>query len=383
MRSNAYVCSILLGAAMIASASGSAAQPSTPALEVESEQARFRLVEVARGLEYPWSVAFLPGGDILVAEQPGRLRIIRRGALLARPVAGLPEVYYEADAGLMDVAVAPDFARTRTVFLSYSAGDVAQNRLEVFRARLVGDALVDGEVVFRALRDKKGHGPLGGRILPLPDGTLLVSVGDGYDVKEVAQDLGTHLGSIIRIDADGRAPADNPFIGDDNALPEIFTYGHRTPQGLARRAADGAVWTHEHGPKGGDEINILKPGANYGWPLATYGRNYDGTPVSAHFHVEGTEPPAFYWLPSTAPSGMAFYEGLKFPEWRDDLFIGALAGRRLHRLEIDGDRVQHVEDLLVEFGERIRDVRVGPDGFIYLVTDEEEGRVLRIEPAAR
>lgn len=372
---------VLLGAAAHGAA-GQGAAGAAPILTEETEQARIQVVEAASGLEFPWSAAFAPGGDILVTELPGRLRIIRNGALLPAPVAGLPgDIYYEADAGLMDVVLDPDFRRNRTLYLSYAAGDVTANRLEVLRARMIGDRLIDTKVIFRAVKDKKGHGPLGGRLLFLPDGALMVSVGDGYDVREEAQNLDSHLGSFVRIRTDGAPVPDNPLVGKDNARPEIYSWGHRTPQGLALRPATQEVWSHEHGPKGGDEVNIIKPGVNYGWPLATYGVAYDGSIISEHTEIAGTRQPVYYWTPSIAPSGMAFYEGEAFPGWKDDLLIGALAGQHLHRLELDGDRVQDGEAMLQDLAARIRDVRVGPDGLVYLLTDDLDGRLLRVEPA--
>lgn len=372
--------------AFMLQAAGFTAATAEPILTEQTEQARVQVVEIASGLEFPWSAAFAPGGDILVTELPGRLRVIRNGALLPAPVPGLPtDIYYEADAGLMDVVLDPDFRRNRTLYLSYAAGDVTANRLEVLRARMIGDRLVDTAVIFRAAQDKKGHGPLGGRLLFLPDGALLVSVGDGYDVREEAQNLDSHLGSFVRTSTDGAPVPDNPFAapgaGDAKGRPEIFSWGHRTPQGLALRPATQEVWSHEHGPKGGDEVNIIKAGVNYGWPLATYGVAYDGSIISEHTEVAGTQQPVYYWLPSIAPSGMAFYDGEAFPHWKDDLLIGALAGQHLHRLELDGDRVQHGEAMLEDLAARIRDVRVGPDGLVYLLTDDLDGRLLRVEPA--
>ncbi len=352
-----------------------------PLMTENTEQETIQVVEIASGFEYPWSIAFAPGGDILVTELPGRLRIVRNGALLANPVRGLPDdIYYEADAGLMDVVLDPEYRKNRTIYLSYAAGNVDANGLRVMRARLIGNDLVDQIVIFEAVQAKKGHGPLGGRLLFLPDGALLISVGDGYDAREEAQNLNSHLGSFIRITKDGAALDDNPFARRGEGLAEIYSWGHRTPQGVTLRPGTEEVWSHEHGPKGGDELNLIKPGVNYGWPIATYGVGYDGVAISEYTEITDTEQPVYYWLPSIAPSGMTFYDGGVFPNWKDDLFVGALGGQHLHRLELDGDRVQHGEQMLEELGARIRDVRAGPDGLIYLVTDELDGRLLRIEP---
>ena len=242
--------------------------------------------------------------------------------------------------------------------------------------------LTDVETIFVAAPKTGGRAHYGSRLLFAPDGSLYVTLGDRYSHRKEAQNPGTHLGSVIRITDSGGVPADNPFVGRSDARPEVFTYGHRNVQGMALHPRTGAVWTHEHGPRGGDEVNILKPGANYGWPAVTHGVDYSGAVISDRSEAPGMEPPLVYWVPSIAPSGMAFYSGDAFPEWQGDLFVGALAGAHLRRLELDGDRVTAQEELLVDLNERIRDVRSGPDGFLYLLTDASDGRLLRLVPAS-
>lgn len=342
---------------------------------------KFRLAEVAGGLSNPWSLAFLPGGDMLVTERPGRLRLIRAGRLEREPVAGAPKVAARSQGGLLDVAVHPDFARNRLVYLSYAADGEGGAGTEVMRARLGENGLEEGKVIFRADPKTGGGNHYGSRLLFAPDGTLYISTGDRYSYRDRAQTLDSHLGKIVRVKDDGSVPDDNPFKGKADARPEIFSYGHRNTQGLALRPGTSQIWQHEHGPRGGDELNLLKPGANYGWPKITYGVDYSGAIISDRKEAPGMEQPAVYWVPSIGPSGMAFYEGDKIPAWKGDLFVGALALTHLRRLRLDGDRVTEQEVLLEDLGERIRDVRSGPDGFLYIVTDStRNGRVLRLEP---
>ena len=353
-----------------------AAAAVAPALEVET---------LASGLKFPWSMAFAPGGDILIIEKAGGLRVFRNGALVADPVAGLPDdVMVNADSGRHDVALDPDFATTRRVFIAYAGGDEDANRMSVWRARLEGDRLVDGEVIFRASPDKKDPSHPGGRIAFMADKTFLLSVGDGYDYRNEAQNLSSHLGKILRLDRNGKAPADNPFVGRAGALPEIWTYGHRNPQGLAIDPETGVVWEHEHGPRGGDEINRLTAGANYGWPLTTNGIDYDGTLVSERAHAQGVTSPLIVWAPSIAPSGLAIYRGAEFADWNGHFLVGGLASKSLIRAQIinEGRSIQESERLLGDLGARIRDVRVGPDGSLYVLTDEAEGRLLRFRKGA-
>ena len=336
---------------------------------------------LATGLKFPWSMAFLPGGDMLIVEKAGGLRIFRNGALLPDPVSGLPAgVLVNSDSGLHDVALDPDFESNRRVFIAYAEGDEDANHLAIWRARLEGARLVGGEKIFQTSPDKAGHSHPGGRIAFLADKTLLVSVGDGYDYRGEAQNLSSDLGKILRLDRNGKAPADNPFFGRSDARPEIWTYGHRNPQGLVIDSETGVVWEHEHGPRGGDEINRLVAGANYGWPLTTNGIDYDGTLVSEHAHAAGISSPLIIWAPSIAPSGLAVYRGSEFPDWNGHFLAGALAAKRLVRAQLinDGRTISESARLLENIDARIRDVRVGPDGLVYVLTDEPDGRLIRL-----
>lgn len=351
-----------------------AADPTAPVPTMKVET-------LATGLKFPWSMAFLPGGDLLIVEKAGGLRIFRNGELRPNPVEGLPhDVMVNADSGLHDIALDPDFAATRTVFIAFASGDEDANRLAVWRARLDGDRLADGRVIFSASPDKKDPSHPGGRIQFLPDKTFLLSVGDGYDYRDAAQDLSSHLGKILRLDRDGKAPSDNPFVRRDGARPEIWTYGHRNPQGLAIDPETGVVWEHEHGPRGGDEINRLTAGANYGWPVTTNGIDYDGTLIAMAAHADDVASPLIVWTPSIGPSGLAIYRGEEFVDWNGHFLVGGLASKSLVRSQLDNDgrSIDEVERLLADFGARLRDVRVGPDGFIYVLTDEANGRLVRL-----
>ena len=347
----------------------------------DSEKVRFRVVTLVRGLDHPWGITFLPGGDMLVTERPGRLLRVDGRALEKRPVRGLPPIAAVGQGGLLDVALHPGFDTNGLVYLSLAgAGDDGVGT-EVARGRLVDDALEDVEIIFRALPKSGGGRHFGSRLLFDTDGRLLITLGDRGD-RPRAQDLGDHAGSIIRVEDDGGMPADNPFTETAGAKPEIYTYGNRNVQGIALDPESGRVWAHEHGPQGGDEVNILAPGRNYGWPIITYGRNYViGTKIGEGTHKEGMEQPIHQWTPSIAPSGMAVYTGDKFPRWRGNLLVGALKFRLLARLEVQEGRIVHEERLLEDVLGRIRDVRTGPDGYIYLLTDQGDGVLARLEPA--
>ncbi len=345
-----------------------------------------QLERVTGGLQRPWSLAFLPGGDLLVTEKYRGLRVVRDGALLPGAIAGgPPDVFAEADSGLLDIALDPGFAENRLLYLSFAEGNETANRTAIWRARYQDGRLQDGRVIFRAKPDKAGPGHPGGRLLFLPDGTLLLTVGDGFDYKAAAQDPGSHLGKVLRLTRDGMAPPDNPFVGREGALPEIWTLGHRNPQGLALDPATGTAWAHEHGPRGGDEINRLRAGANYGWPAVTHGIDYDGTLISDRAFAPGFERAAFFWAPSIAPSGLAVYHGAAFPGWDGKLLVGALAAKSVSRMRFDPKVNFFVEEerMFRAYDKRIRDLRVGPDGFIYVLTDEDSGELLRIVPAGK
>jgi glucose/arabinose dehydrogenase len=347
------------------------------------DAAPFRVMTVADGLEHPWSLAFLPDGRMLVTERPGRLRLISAdGRLDPRPLAGVPKVAAVGQGGLLDVALHPQFARNGWIYLSYAAQGEGGYGTEVLRARLDGHALRDARVIFSMRPKTTTSHHFGSRLVFDRQGYLYITLGDRGEMAR-AQRLDDHAGSVIRVHDDGRVPADNPFVAVPGALPEKFTLGNRNVQGAALHPRTGEVWMHEHGPQGGDEINIVRAGTNYGWPVITYGRNYvTGTRIGEGTEKPGMAQPLWHWTPSIAPSGMAFYEGDKFPAWRGNLFVGALRDELLVRLELDGDRVVREERLLEKQIGRIRDVRAGPDGFLYLLTDEARGRLARLEPAA-
>ncbi len=331
---------------------------------------------VAEGLEQPWSLAFLPDGDMLVTELPGRLRRVSPDGTLGEPISGVPETFYKSQGGFFDVLLHPGFEDNALVYLSYAEGPAKGNTLAVGRGRLEGDGLRGFEVIFRVspLKDTPVH--YGGRMVWLGDGTLLVTTGDGFDYRERAQDLSNQMGKTVRMTDTGEVPADNPFVGRDGADPYVYTYGHRNPQGLVYDAENDRVYLHEHGPKGGDELNLLVAGRNYGWPAITYGKDYSGALISPFTEAPGMEQPLVHWTPSIAPSGMALYTGDEFPEWRGQVFVGGLVEKAVRRVELRGSKVVGQEVVFGEIGERIRDVRVGTDGLLYLLTGQDDGRLL-------
>jgi glucose/arabinose dehydrogenase len=336
---------------------------------------------VASGLVHPWSLAFLADGRMLVTERPGRLRYVDAKGALSEPISGVPGVYAQRQGGLLDVVLDPDFAANSTIYLSYAEpGDGDTNGTAVARAKLDGLQLTDVKVIFRQQpKIASGH-HFGSRLVFARDGRLFVTLGERNKERDSAQDLGTHIGKIVRIEKDGAVPADNPFNGRKGARPEIWSYGHRNIQGAALHPETGKLWTHEHGPRGGDEINVAEPGRNYGWPVITFGREYHGPAIGEGTAKEGMEQPLHYWVPSIAPSGMAFHSGNAYPAWKGQLFVGALAAKQLVRLELDPDGGVRAEERIT-IGERVRDVREGPDGALYLLTDEDAGRLLRVVPA--
>jgi glucose/arabinose dehydrogenase len=344
-----------------------------------AEATPYRIETVVDGLAYPWSLAFLPGGELLITERGGTLKRwhTERGLV---PVSGVPPVYASGQAGLFDVLLAPDFVESGTLFLAYACGTGDANHLCVSSAVLAGNALINPQEVFRAQPAKSGNAHYGGRLAWYGDGSLIISLGDGFDYREQAQRLDSHLGKIVRIWPDGSIPDDNPFLGRDHALPEIFSLGHRNVQGLLYDRETGRLLAHEHGPRGGDEINHIRPGQNYGWPIATHGKDYTGALVSPFSQVEGTEAPMIHWTPSIAPSGFALYRGHQFPEWQGHMFVGALADQSVHRVAFEDGHASVRERLLSRHGERIRDVRSGPDGALYLLTDGDPGQVIRLLP---
>jgi glucose/arabinose dehydrogenase len=343
-----------------------------------------RLVKVVEGLEYPWGLAFLPDGRILVTERPGRLRIVGKdGKLAPQAVAGLPQVAVHGQGGLLDVALHPRFTQNDLVYLSYAARGEGGISTEVARGRLSANRLENVEVIFRQQPKSSSGRHFGSRLVFDREGYLYITLGDRGEMER-AQKADDHAGSVIRLHDDGRVPADNPFVGKPGWKPEKYTLGNRNIQGAALHPRTGQLWTHEHGPQGGDEVNVIRAGVNYGWPVITYGVNYGiGTKIGEGTHKPGMAQPLHYWVPSIAPSGMAFYTGDRFPAWRGDLFVGALRDQVLVRLKLDGDKIVNEERMLKNVLGRIRDVRSGPDGYLYLLTDESNGVLTRIEPAGQ
>jgi glucose/arabinose dehydrogenase len=345
----------------------------------------YRIETVATGLVHPWSLAFLPGGRLLVTERPGRLRLIEPGPdgqprLRSEPVAGVPPVLARGQAGLFDVVLDPDFANNRRLLLSLAHGTPEANHLRVVRAEFDGRQLLAVQAIFTSAPAKSDTQHFGGRMAWLADGTLLFGMGDGNLERTDAQRLHTHLGKLMRINADGSVPGDNPFVKRAGALPEIYSFGHRNPQGVV--VVDGVPYAHEHGARGGDELNRIQPGANYGWPITTGGVDYTYARVTPYRSLPGIEPPLVEWTPSIAPAGMAWYDGALFPAWRGSLLVAALVERSVRRVPLVRGVPGPQELLFQEVGERIRDVRAGPDGAIYLLTDSPNGRVLRVLPTA-
>jgi glucose/arabinose dehydrogenase len=350
----------------------------------------YRVVPVATGLQNPWGIAFLPGGDILVTEKAGRLRIVREGRLLPDAVPGVPEVLAQGQGGLMDVQPHPDFATNRLIYITYSKPytDLEGARTVLIRGTFQNDALTNIDELFSAQAVGRGH--YGSRIAFDGNGYVFITAGDrqapsrGDLYAHPSQDLSNHHGVVVRLHDDGRVPADNPFIGTAGALGEIWSYGHRNPQGLAFHPMTGDLWANEHGPQGGDELNVVLPGRNYGWPVIGYGVNYgSGTTIHEGTLKEGMESPKHFWVPSIATSGLMIYTGDQFPAWRGNIFVGGLGGEQLARLTIDGQTVLNEETLFQRMG-RVRDVRQGPDGYVYLAIDDRRGGatgIVRLEPA--
>ena len=366
----------LIGLALTLSLPGLAALPAQAA-------ATYRVDTVVAGLVHPWSLAFLPDGRLLVTERPGRLRVIEPGAdgrlaLRPAPVAGVPAVLARGQAGLFDVLLHPGFAGNGLLYLSFAHGTPHANHLRVVRARFDGARLLDVQPVFTSQPAKAEAQHFGGRMAWLPDGTLVLGMGDGNLERTDAQRLHTHLGKLLRINADGSVPSDNPFVQRVGARPEIWSLGHRNPQGLV--VVGSALYEHEHGSRGGDELNRITPGANYGWPVTTGGVDYTYARITPYRSLPGMAPPLLEWTPSVAPAGLAWYDGALFPAWRGSLLVANLKERSVRRVPMPGGVPATQELLFQELGERLRDVRAGPDGAVYLLTDNPQGRVLRVLP---
>jgi glucose/arabinose dehydrogenase len=382
---------VVLGTLSISSSAqqGGRNSPPLPALPQTFETAiqRIRVSAIATGLANPWSLAFLPNGDILVTERAGRLRIVRNGALDSQPISGVPAVKSTVLGGLHDIALHPKFAENGLIYLAYAkALDANLSTTALARGRLKGNALEDVKEIFVANTRSSSATNFGGRIAFDRQGMLYLTIGERQE-QERAQKTDDHGGKVVRLRDDGSVPPDNPFVGKAGYSPEIFTLGHRSPQGLAMHPETGLLWENEHGPLGGDEVNVLLPGRNYGWPLVTFGTNYDGTKISDSTWRADLEAPLMYWIPSIAISGITFYTADRFPNWKGNAFVGAMFQGRtrgtghIQRITFEQGRPIQREPILTDLHQRIRDVRQGPDGLLYALTDENPGVLLKIEPA--
>lgn len=337
----------------------------------------YQLETVAEGLDNPWSITFLPGGDYLVALKVGEVRRISRSGEVGEAIANAPATYYAAQGGYFDVVLDPNYNTNQIVYLSYAGGTPEANGTTVMKARLDGNSFEDAETIFSATPKKDTPQHYGGKIAFLPDNTMLLTTGDGFEYREAAQDKQNQMGKVLRLNLDGSVPSDNPFASDDSGNPFVYSYGHRNPQGLVV-TTDGTIYMHEHGPKGGDEVNLIAAGANYGWPAVTYGENYSGAYVSPLKQAPGIQEPEHWWTPSIAPSGLVYYSGDMFPEWKGNLLVGALVDQEIRMLTLEDGKVSSESTLLAEIGERVRDIRQGPNGELYVITDGEQGKVIRV-----
>lgn len=353
------------------------------AQEVETERHTLSLETISEGLNHPWGIAFLPSGDMLVTERSGTLNIITQEGQKT-PIQGTPEVVAKSQGGLLDVNIDPDYADNGWVYISYSEKDPKGgngNSTAVMRGKIDGDKWTQGEVIFRQAPKYESNAHFGSRLVFSPEGHLFITLGERYSRMQDAQTLDNHHGKIVRIWPDGSIPKDNPFVGNDDALDEIWSYGHRNVQGAAIHPDTGELWTIEHGPQGGDEVNIPKAGKNYGWPTITYGEDYGGGEIGIGTHKEGMEQPFYYWLPSIATAGSIFYTGDKFPKWKGDLLVTALRGQTIARLDLEEGRVLHEERMLEDATSfRIRDIEQGPEGFLYILTDADSGQLIKLSP---
>lgn len=382
--------SLLLLGGIPACASSPVISEATPATDVAIAPG-WQKTTVLAGLEHPWGLAWLPDGALLITERPGRLRIARDGELDPTPIAGLPPIFAAGQGGLLDVAVHPQFAENQWIYLTYSHGTNDANRTRVGRARLVNNRLEDWQVIFEVSQAKSGTQHFGSRLLWLPDGTLLVAIGDGGNppvtlegdlIRKQSQNLQSHLGKIVRLRDDGSIPPDNPFVNQANADPAIWSYGHRNIQGITRNPQTGRIWVSEHGARGGDELNLVQAGKNYGWPTVSHSREYStGEPVAEQTSLPGMVDPQLIWQRAIAPSGLALYTGDRFPQWRGNLFAGGLVSRDIRRIELNAAGEVVTQESL-PIGSRVRDVRQGPDGLLYVLTDESNGQLLRLEPTS-
>ena len=376
-------------ALLIAGATCALAKPLMTTGDVPAERG-FRAVTLIEDLEHPWSMAWLPSGDLLITERPGRLRLVRDGRLVDEPIEGIPQVFASGQGGLLDVSVHPRFDETRKVFFTYAHGTSQANRTRVASARLNGNRLENWQVIFEVGVEKSGTQHFGSRLLWLPDGTLLVSIGDGGNppvrlggdwIRNQAQKRNSHLGKMLRLNEDGSIPTDNPFLNDSAAEPAIWSYGHRNIQGLAFDPVRNLIWASEHGALGGDELNRLEAGKNYGWPAVTFSREYtDGSKISPDTSKPGLVDPELVWMNAIAPSGLVVYNGKQFPDWQGDLLAGGLRSGDIRHIELDRSG-NVVGQNAIRIGQRVRDVRLGPDGMLYVLTDQSNGSLIRLEPA--
>lgn len=358
---------------------------SAAATVVETERHQVQLNTIAEGLEFPWGMAFLPDGSLLVTERGGKLRHLTLNGDISAPLAGVPKVVAQGQGGLLDVVLDPDYANNQFIYLSYAEPAPAGangSSTAVARAKFDGNQLTDVKVLFSASPKWASNHHFGSRLVFSADGDyLFITLGDRGNRRDDAQALNNHNGKVLRIHKDGRVPIDNPFVNQPGAAKEIWSWGHRNVQGAALHPDTGELWTNEHGPKGGDEINIARAGANYGWPIATFGINYDNSIISPLTAAPRTEQPYYYWLPSIAVSNMLFYSGDAFPAWQGDLLVTALRGSVVARLDLDGERIMHEERMFGELNARLRDIEQGPDGYLYLLTDERNGKLIQVKPA--
>ncbi|MGD1907524.1 MAG: PQQ-dependent sugar dehydrogenase [Leptolyngbyaceae cyanobacterium] len=363
-------------------------QTGEPITIADDNNEDFQTVTVVDSLAHPWGLAWLPNGDLLITERSGQLRIVREGVLDPAPISGVPEIFAQGQGGLLDIAVHPGFEGNSWVYFAYSQGTTAANRTQIARAAFDGNTLSDWQVIFEVSQTKSRGQHFGSRLVWLPDGTLLASIGDGGNppieldgefIRQQAQNTGSHFGKVIRINDDGSIPSDNPFADDAEAAPEVWSYGHRNIQGLALDPDTQQVWATEHGSRGGDEVNQIEAGENYGWPVATHSREYSGGLISPETSLPGMVDPKLVWTPSIAPSGLAVYRGDAFPAWRGHLFAGGLVSQDIRRIELD-DSGNVVNEVSIPIGQRVRAIRQGPDDLLYVLTDESNGQLIRLEP---
>ena len=369
------------------------AQPTTSAIATNTATSNkptptgFKKVTVAQNLERPWGMAWLPDGAMLITERVGRVQILRNGSLQQVAIAEIPNLFVSGQAGLMDISLHPRFAENKLVYLTYSSGDFQSNHTSILRAKFDGKALVEPQVIFKVKPSKSGNQHFGSRIVWLPDETMLIAIGDGGNpplqlngelIRNQAQKLDSHLGKVLRLKDDGSIPLDNPFVKTANANPAIWSYGHRNIQGLFADPLSKQVWSTEHGARGGDELNLIEAGKNYGWPVVSFSQEYIGGKISDETSRPNMVDPKLVWTPAIAPSGLLLYRGDRFPNWQGNLFAGGLVSREVIRIQIDGN--QTVVQEKIPIGQRVRDVRQGKDGFIYILTDEQAGQLIRLEP---